>query len=218
MIRVEINLLVGGPISEWPEELLKKEDDKIWVGADRGALRLIQNGIQPTIAIGDFDSSTKAEQNLIRENSKKIYTAKPEKDDTDTELALKIIFKSFQDISRINIFGATGGRIDHLLANLFFVLREPFYEYADKIFIFDRFNTINFYKPGTYTIQKENDKKYLAFVPLTSVEKLSLLDEKYRLDKRDFKFPISLASNEFVGEKGSFSFVTGVVCVIQSKD
>ncbi|MFT8424093.1 MAG: thiamine diphosphokinase [Liquorilactobacillus sp.] len=215
---MEINLLVGGPVSEWPAELLKKNDGQIWIGADRGALRLVQNGIQPAIAIGDFDSSTKEEQDLVRRNSKKIYTAKPEKDDTDTELALKIVFENFQNIDRINIFGATGGRIDHLLANLFFVLRKPFYEYADKIFIFDRFNTINFYKPGTYTIQKEKDKKYLAFVPLTSVEKLSLVDEKYRLDEKNFNFPVSLASNEFVGEKGKFSFTTGVVCVIQSKD
>ncbi|KRL07726.1 thiamine diphosphokinase [Liquorilactobacillus hordei] len=215
---MEINLLVGGPVSEWPDELLERNTDKIWVGADRGALRLVKKGIQPAIAIGDFDSSTKEEQDLIRENSKKVYTAKPEKDDTDTELSLKIIFESFQNISRINIFGATGGRIDHLLANLFFVLRKPFYEYADKIYIFDRFNTINFYKPGSYAIQKEKDKKYLAFVPMSGVEKLSLVDEKYRLDEKSFKIPVSLASNEFIGEKGHFSFTTGVVCVIQSKD
>lgn len=215
---MEINLLVGGPSSEWPSNLFKNADKKVWVGADRGALWLIKNGIHPTIAIGDFDSSSVEERNLINQNSQKVYTAKPEKDDTDTELALKIIFQSFEKISRINIFGATGGRIDHLLANLFFVLRSPFCDYTDKIFIFDRFNTINFFKPGSYMLQKEEDKKYLAFVPLTTVKKLTLIDEKYQLSQKDFNFPVSLASNEFIGETGNFSFETGIVCVIQSKD
>ncbi|KRL04698.1 thiamine diphosphokinase [Liquorilactobacillus oeni] len=212
-----INVLVGGPVSEWPDDLFTGKEKEIWVGADRGALRLIKRGLTPAVSIGDFDSSSSTERKQIFKASRKVITAKAEKDDTDTELALKVIFEEFE-VERINLYGATGGRIDHLLANLFFVLRQPFYAYLEQIFIYDRFNSIRFFKPGKHQLVKETDKKYLAFVPLTAVKKLSLFDEKYRLSEVDFNYPISLASNEFTGSEGNFSFESGVVCVIQSKD
>ncbi|MGL4390243.1 MAG: thiamine diphosphokinase, partial [Carnobacterium maltaromaticum] len=46
----------------------------------------------------------------------------------------------------------------------------------------------------------------------------SLVDQKYRLDEADFLYPTSLASNEFIGETGHFSFTSGVIAVIQSTD
>nr|WP_034987426.1 thiamine diphosphokinase [Liquorilactobacillus sucicola] len=215
---MKINLMVGGPSSEWPEGLFEKHSKEIlWVGADRGAFHLVKRGIRPAFVIGDFDSASSEEKKLIRNAESEMITAKPEKDDTDTELAIKEIIQRYKPCE-INIFGATGGRLDHLLANLFFVLRAPFYEYLQKIFIYDKYNTVSFFKPGEHQIKKENDKQYLAFVTLTPVEELTLKDEKYRLNKKDFSVPISLASNEFEGETADFSFKTGVVCVIQSKD
>ncbi|MCP9311832.1 thiamine diphosphokinase [Liquorilactobacillus satsumensis] len=212
-----INLLVGGPVCEWPEQLFEDQKAALWVGADRGALRLVKHGIKPALAIGDFDSSSPAERKLVFANSQQVVTAKAQKDDTDTELALKLIFKQF-DCERINIYGATGGRLDHFLANLFCVLRPPFDQFLEKIYLYDRFNTVRFFKPGVHWLKKEEDKKYLAFIPLTAVKALELFDEKYRLSQTDFTHPISLASNEFIGETGKFSFSSGVVCVIQSKD
>ncbi|KRM96568.1 thiamine pyrophosphokinase [Liquorilactobacillus aquaticus DSM 21051] len=215
---MDLNLLVGGPCSEWPEGLLESnQEDKIWIGADRGALHLVKSGIKPKWVIGDFDSSAPAEKELIKNASPEIITARPEKDDTDTELALKEIIKRYGSC-KIKVFGATGGRLDHLLANLFFVLREPFYKYMQNIKLYDKHNTVSFFKPGNYQLKKEKDKRYLAFVPLTAVKKLTLKDEKYRLDKMDFAVPVSLPSNEFQGPTANFSFETGVVCVIQSKD
>ncbi|WP_057735988.1 thiamine diphosphokinase [Liquorilactobacillus uvarum] len=218
MNNLNVSLMVGGPTSEWPEDLFESEQrESIWIGADRGALHLVKNGIRPELVIGDFDSSTSAEKQLIKDAVPEVITAKPEKDDTDTELALKKIIERYGSC-KIKIFGATGGRLDHLLANLFFVLRPPFYEHLQDINLYDRYNTVSFFKPGTYRIKKEVDKKYLAFVPLTAVKKLTLKDEKYRLNQRDFSAPISLASNEFEGKTAEFSFKAGVVCVIQSKD
>ena len=47
---------------------------------------------------------------------------------------------------------------------------------------------------------------------------LNLYDEKYKLNNANYAYPIALASNEFVGDKASFSFKSGLLCVIQSKD
>ena len=45
-----------------------------------------------------------------------------------------------------------------------------------------------------------------------------IYDEKYKLNNANYAYPIALASNEFVGDKASFSFKSGLLCVIQSKD
>jgi thiamine pyrophosphokinase len=44
------------------------------------------------------------------------------------------------------------------------------------------------------------------------------MDAKYRLSHSDFTYPISLASNEFVSDTATFSFDSGLIAVIQSKD
>ncbi|HIY93164.1 MAG TPA: thiamine diphosphokinase, partial [Candidatus Companilactobacillus pullicola] len=65
-----VNILLGGPKSEYPDELTKsiKAISGPWVGADRGSLYLLEQGIIPDIAIGDFDSISKKEQRLLKEN------------------------------------------------------------------------------------------------------------------------------------------------------
>ena len=99
-----------------------------------------------------------------------------------------------------------------------FVLKPEFRFYADKIKIIDRRNIINFFLPGKYTINKEESFDYLAFIPLEEIKDLNLYDEKYKLNNANYAYPIALASNEFVGDKASFSFKSGLLCVIQSKD
>ena len=53
---------------------------------------------------------------------------------------------------------------------------------------------------------------------LTPVTGLTLPDEKYRLTDYDAPIPISWSSNEFAGPVNHFSFKSGIVAVIQSKD
>ncbi|ABJ64093.1 thiamine diphosphokinase [Levilactobacillus brevis] len=210
------NLLVGGPKVNWPEDFAT-ETDGSWIGVDRGTLRLIDLNIQPVAAIGDFDSLAAPELQRVRRNVKDIRQAQVEKDFTDTQMAVSVAFNDY-GAERVDIYGATGGRLDHFLANLFLVLEPRFKRYAGQIRLIDRQNTVSFYLPGRHTIQKEADKKYLAFVPLTPIDHLSLLDEKYQLHNEPIPYPISFASNEFVGETGTFQFDTGLLGVIQSRD
>ena len=60
---------------------------------DRGSLFLIEQGICPDLAVGDFDSVSEEELALICSQSKNLLQAQPEeKDDTDLELAVKAVF------------------------------------------------------------------------------------------------------------------------------
>jgi len=209
-----VNLLVGGPTANWPVNLAQIPGP--WVGADRGALRLVKLGIQPVMVVGDFDSINQTELQTVKAAIDGSVIVKPDQDHTDTQLAVKSIFEQLKP-DELHIYGATGGRIDHLLANLWLVLEPFFRAWAPKITLIDRQNTIRYFLPGDYTISKEADKTYLAFVPLMPM-KLTLADEKYPLTGAANEYPISWASNEFVGEKGHFSFDTGVLAVIQSCD
>ena len=143
--------------------------------------------------------------------------AVPEKDDTDTELCLRLIEQRFHP-DLISIYGATGGRIDHLLANLFCLLRPEFLNMISKVEFIDKNNVIRFYNPGEHEIKQIEGMRYLAFVSMGPVDDLNLYDEKYRLRHADLSRVISLASNEFVSETAHFSFKNGNVCVIWSKD
>ena len=81
----------------------------IVIAADAGIKNLSVFGISPDIAVGDFDSL-----GYVPDNCETIRHPVM-KDDTDTMLALKTgLARGFQ---RFVIYGGTGGRPDHTLAN-----------------------------------------------------------------------------------------------------
>ncbi|MCB7139100.1 thiamine diphosphokinase [Lactiplantibacillus plantarum] len=209
-----VNLLVGGPTANYPADLTTIPGP--WVGADRGALRLVKRGIQPVMVVGDFDSIDAAELQTVKDALVGAIVVKPDQDHTDTQLAIKSIFEQLQP-DEVHLYGATGGRLDHLLANMWLVLDPVFRQWAPQIKLIDKQNSVRFFLPGDYQITKEADKRYLAFVPLMPMH-LTLPDEKYQLDAAYNAYPISWASNEFSGSTGHFSFDAGVLAVIQSRD
>lgn len=213
-----VNLLAGGPVAQWAPELQQIEQlPGQWVTADRGTWRLLAKGIKPDVAVGDFDSMTADERQMIQNEVRDIRAVQAEKDETDTQLALSIALEEL-NADQVVIYGATGGRLDHFLANLFMPLEARFRPYLARLELRDVQNMIRFYQPGTHQITKEVDKRYLAFVPLTPTTDLNLIDEKYPLHHFDTTVPISWASNEFIGQTGHFSFKQGIVAVIQSTD
>jgi len=213
----QLAIMVGGPYERVP--VLKDVNSKelIWIGVDRGTLRLLEQGIVPKIALGDFDSVTKEELKKINNEVSDVRVYQAEKDETDTELAVQIAFDEFKP-TKVFIYGGTGGRIDHLLNNIYMVFQPKIFQQAAKICLVDVQNTISYFLPGTHTITKEQDKEYLAFICLSAVEQLSIKDAKYRLANVNFAYPVSLASNEFIADKVTFSFKSGIIAVIQSKD
>lgn len=214
----DIKIMVGGPETALPQDVYTtKHDGVIWIGVDHGAVRLLKQGITPAIAIGDFDSITAAEMEFLTERVKDVRSFPSEKDDTDTELAIQLAVEEYSP-ETITVYGATAGRLDHFMSNLFFIFQPRFQQHTSKIYLCDRFNSVSFYLPGKYTVAKEEDKEYIAFVCMTPVKKLSLKDVKYTLEEKDYDYPISLASNEFSGQLASFSFTKGLIAVIQSKD
>ncbi|MHC5228553.1 thiamine diphosphokinase [Enterococcus sp. LJL99] len=212
---MEILLVAGGNPNKWP--LIDKEKYDYFVGIDRGSLYLIERDWPLDLAVGDFDSLSKAEYAQVVKEAKKLHTAQSEKDDTDTQLALALAFKTFPE-AKVTIIGATGGRIDHFLANLWLPLEPRFQPYMECIRIKDHQNTIDYYEPGTHVVTQESGMNYLAYVCLTPVTNLTLRESKYLLNNECTEQPTSFASNEFIRKTAKFSFESGTIAVIQSKD
>ena len=82
-----------------------KQQTGVWLTADRGTLRLIDLGIIPQLAVGDFDSATDAEFQLIKKQLKQIISSSSVKDETDTELLLDNVQKLYPQADVINIYG-----------------------------------------------------------------------------------------------------------------
>ena len=213
---MKVNVLTGGPLVCVPQSIFEQKDER-WCGVDYGAVELIDRGISPMLSIGDFDTATDEERLQVEEHSYQ-FVYRPLKDDiTDTELALRYLFAHYS-VDQLNLYGATGARMDQLLANLFFILKPEYQEQVERITVIDRWNEMRFFKPGHHQLKRNSQMKYLAFIPLTAVEGLVLPDEKYQLQRTDFDFPVALSSNEFVGEKATFSFERGILMTVQSCD
>ncbi|AEV95313.1 thiamine diphosphokinase [Pediococcus claussenii] len=211
-----VNILIGGPTDQIPVDW--ETVTGIWIGVDRGSLRLVKAGISPALSLGDFDSIDEEDFQLVQEHSQKVLRVNEHKDDTDTELALKLVQEEFLDAEEVVVYGATGGRMDHLLSNIFAVLQPRFKDLIEKITLIDRQNLITFYHAGNHVIRKQMGYKYLGFVLLTGVTDLNLIDEKYTLDNYSCTYPRAFGSNEFIGNEAHFNFASGIVAAIQSRD
>lgn len=214
---MRVNLMVGGSVELIPQQTVQSRQDEIWLGVDHGATWLIKHGIIPRAAVGDFDSTTSTELATVKEAIADIKQLPTAKDMTDTQAGVQMAINEYQP-DEIDIFGATGGRLDQLLANLYLPLQERFIDYLPKIQLIDRQNLVTYYLPGKYTLRCLPQFPYLAFVNLTPVEDLDLVDEKYPLHDWSSAIPFSWSSNEFSAAENHFSFKKGVVAVIRSAD
>lgn len=112
-------VFVNGNLSDLRQakKIITKNDYLIC--ADGGVKHAFKLNLIPQTIIGDFDSiSPVLEKRLIKNNVESIkYPTK--KDKTDFELAIDFcLAKKFKEII---IFGILGDRIDHFLANIFFI-------------------------------------------------------------------------------------------------
>lgn len=185
-------------------DILPKNID--FIGVDHGVEELLKQNIQPVFAIGDFDSLQDREtlQNL---NMQVLPTRK---DVTDTHAAIDYAIS--QGYDEIDLYGVTGGRLDHFFAVI--CLLEKYKQI--KITIYDQQNSIELLKPGIHHVF-QGDYKYISFFALNET-KLSLKNTKYLLNnyllKRDDPLCVS---NEV---EGDYAIVenTGDIFLVKSRD
>lgn len=213
-----ISIVAGGPEEYLPNLYEYENKNNIWVGVDRGVFYLLKREINPTIAFGDFDSVTDTEMIKIEKKVPGIKKFNAEKDETDLELA--IIWALEQKPQEIKIFGATGGRLDHFFGNIQLLLKPVLANNHLPIFLIDRKNIIYVKGFGSNTITKNEEFKYISFLPVTAnISGLTLKGFKYPLNNCHISLGSTLCiSNELIDDVGTFSFSEGILIVVRSHD
>ena len=135
-----VHIMAGGP-KQYIPQLDNYPKDICWIGVDRGVMYLIERSLPIYAAFGDFDSISETELQAMEEKTGIIKRFKPEKDETDMELALLWAIK--EGATTIRLFGATGGRLDHTIANLQLLLREALDNKHIQLEIIDKQNSVS---------------------------------------------------------------------------
>lgn len=191
--------------------------DLLIIAVDKGLEALYKLNIVPNHIVGDLDS---VNQEILKHYNNisciKIHKYMPEKDYTDTDIALKLAIDLH--VSSIIILGATGTRIDHILANIHILT----YAQNNQIpcYILDTNNKIYLTDNSIILNKNEIHGKYISLIPLTtSVEGLTLKGFKYPLDNFCLTVGKSLGvSNEIIENIATISLKSGILIVIESKD
>ena len=166
--------------------------------------------------MGDFDSVSDSEMSQIALSGAKIYQSPAEKNDTDTELALKLVFRHYPK-ARVTVFGAFGGRLDHFLANIFLPSDSQIAPYMRQICLVDNCNIVSYLPQGNHVFDAHPQMTYLAFMTDQDTT-LTILGAKYDLTAANFFQKKIYSSNEAIGKPISVTVPKGYVVVIESKD
>lgn len=141
-----------------------------YIGVDHGVEILQRQGINPVFVVGDFDSLE--DEDCIKGIDAKILPER--KDVTDTHSALEWAINNGYD--EIDIYGATGGRLDHFMAAM--CLLEKYANY--QIRLLDEQNEIKLLRKGKHIIEKSQYKYFSLF----AIDKcfVTIKGSKYNLD------------------------------------
>ena len=213
-------IVSGGTIEDgFALGFLEKEKTDYLIAADRGLAFFHRNNIHPDCIVGDFDSAGAELPQWYRTHTDiPVHSFRPEKDMTDTDIAVKEAIRA--GASEIILLGCTGTRLDHVLSNIFNLrlLREQ----GILGRIVDQHNRITMPVGYSYRICREEQfGKYVSFFPCDGrVTGLTL---------RGFAYPLSGAelvqgdggltvSNEIAAEAAEACWESGSLLVIESRD
>lgn len=213
-------IITGGSMDmAFAGSFLKQHTFDVVIAVDAGLEKAKQLHIVPDAVVGDFDTidpKVLDEFMQIGEITWEIH--QPEKDETDTELAM--ITAVSMGCEDITILGATGGRIDHMLGNIH--LLSYCLEQGVSATILDRQNRIYLLNKGKIFQKSETWGKYVSFLPLTeSVTGITLTGFQYPLFDKTIQIGRQAGlciSNEIMDERAKISFRDGILICVESCD
>ena len=211
-------IVTGGTIDiAFAKDFLSQRSYDYVIAADAGLEGLRPLHISPNAVVGDLDTvDKKILEEYQNQPDIEFEIHKPEKDETDTELAL--LTAARQGCEAVDILGALGGRMDHAIGNI--QLMYQFFCQGMEVNIYDARNRL--YLLGGHKVfhREEVYGKYISFLPMTeTVEGLTLRGFKYPLQRRTIGLGTSLCiSNELKREEGILELERGVLLCVEAHD
>lgn len=192
--------------------------DKV-IAVDAGLAAADALGLVPDYVVGDFDTADKELMDKYKAMPHIVWEVhKPEKDETDTELARSCAVALHCE--EIAFLGATGGRLDHLLGNI-----HALYDCMQRgiiAYIIDTQNKIYLLDEGKNFYQDRQWGNYISFLPYTEeVHGITLQGFKYPLTKKNIRRGEEVGlciSNEVKEARAELRFEDGILICIESHD
>ena len=213
-----ISIVSGGPADPaFVAGYLEIFGSDIVIAADKGLDTCVRAGIVPDIVLGDYDSTDmRGRIDEMRRSGAYVEVYPAEKDFTDTEAAVMCALR--KGAEEIVILGATGGRLDHFLANLDLCLIPL--RRGVKCTIADERNEIMLLDSGITLRSEYTAGRYVSLLPFTDhVCGVTLTGMKYPLSDAWLVRGSSLGvSNEVTGETGRIDFREGILVLVLSRD
>ncbi len=180
--------------------------------ADCGYRHALQQGIEPDVLIGDFDSYTEP----LPEHCK-ILKHPIEKDETDTMLA--VYYGKEQGCQMFNIYGVFGGRrIDHSIANI--QMLHHMYEMQLNAVLYHGNTIVSVQSPemgvGMYPYYEGS---FSLFALTDTCEGVTIKGTKYTAENITLKnsFPLGV-SNSIKDEFAEVEIKSGLLLVVQVRE
>ena len=187
----------------WGLACRPREDDFV-IAADGGYRYCLKEKLKIDLLLGDFDSLGEMPR---AENVERFPV---EKDDTDMMLALKkglvLGYRSFR------IFGGTGGRLDHTLANLQSLLYLA--RHGAVGWLYDKNFVYSTIKNETATLKGEQGAVFSVFAMNGSAKGVSICGAKYSAKNVELQpdFPLGV-SNHFLDGEVQITVEDGVLII-----
>lgn len=175
------------------------------IAADAGFRTLEHHGISADYIIGDFDSLSYIPQ------IPNVTVLSPEKDVTDMSAAVAIGIEKGYDL--FYLYGGTGGRIDHTIANL--QLLADLAARGKQGFLFDESGVITAIQNAKLCFGEILAGYISVFSHSEQAMGVSLKGLKYELEDAILKntFPLGV-SNEFIGKQSSITVENGTLLIV----
>ena len=179
------------------------------IACDRGYSYAKRSGIVPDLLLGDFDSYTgKLPEGAAVERLPR------EKDDTDTMHAVRRALEL--GFTRISLYCALGGRLDHTLANIQNAASAA--AEGANVTILDEREEITFLTGGTLRLPRRKGWGLSVFSLTDRCTGVCLRGVKYRLEDAVLTNRVPLGvSNEFAAPEAEISLTQGILMIAQTK-
>lgn len=184
-----------------------RENDFV-IAADGGYQKLVDTGIHADLVVGDFDSLGKIP------HSENVIVLPTVKDVTDTWTAIQLGME--RGYRRFYLYGCTGGRFDHTLANIQTVAYVA--EQGMECRLYDHKQIITAIYNDTAIFDSDHRGFISVFAHSDVCEGVTIRGMKYELEDSELAncFPLGV-SNEFLGRESSITVKNGIAILIYDR-
>ncbi len=174
---------------------------KTWVAVDGGYDHLKKHQCNIEVVIGDMDS--------IDTEIQSEYVYPSEKDETDFELAIDYVNKTYRDTQIIVCGVYDDYRLEHFISNLKLM--------SDNMIYLTKHNLITQCSTGHQLLNQQTGG--FSFFAKKDVDCLWIKNAKYELNNYHLKTTDNLTiSNEFVDGPAEITFKTGVIQIFRTNE